>query len=53
MIDWLRSLFCSHDWEMLHALAVREFPASKNPYKYVHHWICRKCLKHKQLTCGE
>lgn len=52
MIDWIRSWFCKHGWDKLHTLAVKEIGAN-NPYAYVHHWSCKKCLKQRRLTCGE
>lgn len=43
LINYIRSCFCTHDWELLHRASVWEDPEDKYPLG--RRWIyrCKKC----------
>lgn len=43
IINYIRSLFCKHDWEYLGKTEHFSSDSSELPYKITQRWRCRKC----------
>ena len=47
MIDWIRSLFCKHEWEHISDVRVYENDYSQRPCGREKVFYCKKCMKKK------
>ena len=50
MINWIRRLFCNHEWEDVSGeIKVWMNEWDKYPIAYKRTYICKKCLKKKTI----
>lgn len=43
LVNYIRSLFCKHDWELLRKIDVYESEHSKMPHSHRVIYRCKKC----------
>lgn len=49
LINYIRSCFCRHDFELIGETSTYESPHSERPYKRTKTYFCKKCGYHKQI----
>lgn len=50
LINYIRSWFCKHDWELIDKSDVYLNPYSKRPYKTVFVYRCKKCCCSERIV---
>ena len=50
LINYIRSCFCKHDWELLTDTLIYEDESKNKPYKEVWIYRCKKCGCKNKIT---
>ena len=50
IVDFVRFLFCNHDWEIIQRAMYYEDDYDKRPYKYKVVYRCKKCGRVQRIS---
>lgn len=50
IVDFVRSLFCDHDWDIIQRAKYYEDDYDKRPYKYKVVYRCKKCGRVQRIS---
>lgn len=53
MLNWIKSLFCIHNWEVINSERIAVYEDGEGPiyHKYIYTLYCKKCGRIKIKKC--